>query len=502
MPAADFFMPPDEMLAKRAAAVRRLLPEHLLRAAGVALPKTPTPDGADAVDEADESEGKNLENAEDDGAWQRITIRRPTQKKAAADPLAIRRAADAWRAFGRLPGVELQEDARRWAGMGGDVLLPGTILWRTPEDFFRTLAAKPSAAKTADLPASTERWAAGVARLDALIDALGLPPREALTAARVLVREGAAFPPSGSCGASIASGMTEGDFAKLLLVLDWCRAHRPAGIYLRSIPLEGIDTKWIERHAAIVSSLDDLTRPQTYPADPDESAEAAGEALPDADAPKRSAFERWQRRAGFRVLELPPLVLCRNTQAWLPAGVADADGADALARRAIQLPLAILQVAEPASPVVLIVENVQTGLAVDVPDDVPVFMGLGNAAAATVRALPWMERKAVVYAGDLDVHGLEILARLRAAHGNVRSVLASVDAFERFEALAVDGATVAALGDYPRTDEEAALARMLFARREKLSRIEQERIPLAEVTKAVSEAIKDARQECPATPKS
>lgn len=492
MPAADFFMPPDEMLAKRAAAVRRLLPEHLLRAAGVALPKTPTPDGADAVDEADESEGKNLKNAEDDGAWQRITIRRPTQKKAAADPLAIRRAADAWRAFGRLPGVELQEDARRWAGMGGDVLLPGTILWRTPEDFFRTLAAKPSAAKTADLPASPERWAAGVARLGALIDALGLPPREALTAARVLVREGAAFPPSGSSGASIASGMTEGDFAKLLLVLDWCRAHRPAGIYLRSIPLEGIDTKWIERHAAIVSSLDDLTRPQTYPANPDEPAEAAGEALPDADAPKRSAFERWQRRAGFRVLELPPLVLCRNTQAWLPAGVADADGADALARRAIQLPLAILQAAEPASPVVLIVENVQTGLAVDVPDDVPVFMGLGNAAAATVRALPWMGRKAVVYAGDLDVHGLEILARLRAAHGNVRSVLAGVEDFKRFEALAVDGATVAALGDYPRTDEEAALARMLFARREKLSRIEQERIPLAEVTAAVMAALKEA----------
>ena len=484
MPAADFFMPPDEMLAKRAAAVRRLLPEHLLRAAGAALPKTPTPDGADAVDEADESEGKNLKNAEDDGAWQRITIRRPTQKKAAADPLAIRRAADAWRAFGRLPGVELQEDARRWAGMGGDVLLPGTILWRTPEDFFRTLAAKPSAAKTADLPASPERWAAGVARLGALIDALGLPPQPALAAARVLVREGAAFPSS--------SGMTDGDFAKLLLVLDWCRAHRPAGIYLRSIPLEGIDTKWIERHAAIVCPLDDLMRPQAHPVEPADPAEPAGEAHPDADAPKRSAFERWQRRAGFRVLELPPLVLCRNTQAWLPAGAADADGADALARRAIQLPLAILQAAEPASPVVLIVENVQTGLAVDVPDDVPVFMGLGNAAAATVRALPWMGRKAVVYAGDLDVHGLEILARLRAAHGNVRSVLAGVEDFKRFEALAVDGATVAALGDYPRTDEEAALARMLFARREKLSRIEQERIPLAEVTAAVMAALKEA----------
>lgn len=484
MPAADFFMPPDEMLAKRAAAVRRLLPEHLLRAAGVALPKTPTPDGADAVDEADESEGKNLKNAEDDGAWQRITIRRPTQKKAAADPLAIRRAADAWRAFGRLPGMELQEDARRWAGMGGDVLLPGTILWRTPEDFFRTLAAKPSAAKTADIPASPERWAAGVARLGALIDALGLPPQPALAAARVLVREGAAFPSS--------SGMTDGDFAKLLLVLDWCRAHRPAGIYLRSIPLEGIDTKWIERHAAIVCPLDDLTRPQAHPVEPADPAEPAGEAHPDADAPKRSAFERWQRRAGFRVLELPPLVLCRNTQAWLPAGAADADGADALARRAIQLPLAILQAAEPASPVVLIVENVQTGLAVDVPDDVPVFMGLGNAAAATVRALPWMGRKAVVYAGDLDVHGLEILARLRAAHGNVRSVLAGVEDFKRFEALAVDGATVAALGDYPRTDEEAALARMLFARREKLSRIEQERIPLAEVTAAVMAALKEA----------
>lgn len=478
---ADFFTTPDEMLAKRAAAVRKLLPEHLFAAAGFVMPTDgPGPeageDGQDGKDGKDESDGEAAADPRTAGAWLTVLVRRPSKKTAAEDPLRLRRTADAWRAFGNVPGAEVLEDVRRWAGFGGDVALPRVVLWRTPEDFFRTMGAKARAARDADLPDSPERWRAGAARLRRLADELRLAPREAFAAARILVRERAAFPRDGAA-------LSDEDFEKLLSVLHWCRAHRPAGIYLRSIPLERIDTKWIERHERLVTHLDELTM-----ADPE------GDAPPpeDPNAPKLPHFERWLRRAGFRVLELPPLVLCRNTRAWLPAGAADADGADALARRAIQLPLAVLQAAEPASPVVLIVENVQTGLAVDVPDDVPVFMGLGNAAAATVRALPWMGRKAVVYAGDLDVHGLEILARLRAAHGNVRSVFASVEAFRRFEALAVDGATVAALGDLPRTDEEAELARFLFARGAKLSRIEQERMPLAEVTAAVGEALREA----------
>ncbi len=55
------------------------------------------------------------------------------------------------------------------------------------------------------------------------------------------------------------------------------------------------------------------------------------------------------------------------------------------------------------------------------PGSVVVF-GSGFALGG-VRNLPWMDAKEVVYWGDLDTHGFEILDRLRARFPTVQSML-------------------------------------------------------------------------------
>lgn len=97
---ADFFTTPDEMLAKRAAAVRKLLPEHLFAAAGFVMPTDgPGPeageDGQDGKDGKDESDGEAAADPRTAGAWLTVLVRRPSKKTAAEDPLRLRRAADA-----------------------------------------------------------------------------------------------------------------------------------------------------------------------------------------------------------------------------------------------------------------------------------------------------------------------------------------------------------------------------------------------------------------------
>ena len=45
------------------------------------------------------------------------------------------------------------------------------------------------------------------------------------------------------------------DFDRLSGVIEWLRAHPASGLYVRQLPIRGIDSKWIERHAAPVRDL-------------------------------------------------------------------------------------------------------------------------------------------------------------------------------------------------------------------------------------------------------
>jgi len=71
---------------------------------------------------------------------------------------------------------------------------------------------------------------------------------------------------------------------------------------------------------------------------------------------------------------------------------------------------------------VLIVENLQTGLALqDLPGTIA-FMGLGYSVDLLAQ-IPWLRDADRIYWGDIDTHGYAIVDRARACLGPVRTVL-------------------------------------------------------------------------------
>lgn len=173
-----------------------------------------------------------------------------------------------------------------------------------------------------------------------------------------------------------------GEFPHLLAAYRWLDEHRGSERYLREISAPGVDTKFAERHRAVLAAM--LGVPATS------GGFTAGLGL--------------ARKPDFVRMRLaPPLRL--------------ADGLSEMYVRDDEL--AALDF-EPSS--VLVVENEETYLAVPVPEDGAVFWGRGF-AVDLVGSLPWLAMTPVRYWGDLDTHGFAILDRLRAHLPQVQSVL-------------------------------------------------------------------------------
>lgn len=163
-------------------------------------------------------------------------------------------------------------------------------------------------------------------------------------------------------------------------------------LYLRQIDVEGIDTKFVDRHRKLLDGL--LTA--VLPEERIDNRYTAG------DFARRFRFRPKPDYTRFRLLGPEPA---------LPTGVTE-----------FTLRTEELASLELASHTLFIVENEITYLAFpSVPGAFVVFgsgFGLGS-----LRPLPWLEGKEIVYWGDIDTHGFDILNRLRARFDNVRSML-------------------------------------------------------------------------------
>jgi hypothetical protein len=71
---------------------------------------------------------------------------------------------------------------------------------------------------------------------------------------------------------------------------------------------------------------------------------------------------------------------------------------------------------------VIIVENLQTGLALEDMPGAVAFMGLGYAVEA-LAAVPWIDNAACLYWGDIDTHGYAILHQARSRFPHLVSVM-------------------------------------------------------------------------------
>jgi hypothetical protein len=258
--------------------------------------------------------------------------------------------------------------------------------------------------------------------------------------------------------------LDEADYHRLTATVTWLRNNDVTGMLPRQLPIEGIGTKWLETHTALVAAL----------LGPGELEE------PPVGNSKRALF----RRLGLR--ELP-------TQ--LPVHVLDPDLRTVLGgMRHIQAPVEDLNQWPQTPEIVIISENKQTAYALDgedLPRTVVVHaMGLHTDLYPQVR---WIkEAKLVIYWGDLDTHGLEFLDKLRGFGINARSILTNAATLKQFRHL-----TATSGEPNPRpvpnlSESEQELYAILvehFTRHHEGLVLEQERIPWDVALAAIHDAI-------------
>ncbi|MDR3670198.1 MAG: DUF2220 family protein [Holophaga sp.] len=237
-------------------------------------------------------------------------------------------------------------------------------------------------------------------------------------------------------------------WTRLLRVAEWFLGHPRPGIYLRQIDLPGIDSKFIEGHKGILTDLLNALLPS-------EAIHEAATGLSQHGFEKRFglAFEPPQVR--FRILD----------PALATLGLDD-------------LTVPVAQFATLRLPVrrVFLTENKVNGLAFPPMTAAIVIFGLGYGLELLSQA-DWLRAVELYYWGDLDTHGMAMLARLRRRFPAVRSLL-------------MDSATLMAdpglWGEEPApvsvdidglTGEESAALAILRQEGGGQLRLEQERIP-------------------------
>lgn len=182
--------------------------------------------------------------------------------------------------------------------------------------------------------------------------------------------------------------LDDAEFARFGDMLAWLQAHPASNLFVRQLPVAGLDSKWLETRTGL---LGDWLRALT--------------GIPgDAGFWQASGLRREPDRLRLRLLD--PALRARV------GGLGD-----------IHAPFDELCALNLPARHVLIVENKQTGLAFDDLPGAVVLMARGY-AVDRLHELPWLRcAVAVHYWGDIDTHGLAILGRLRGHLPQVQSLL-------------------------------------------------------------------------------
>ncbi|KMJ44061.1 hypothetical protein AB204_16375 [Xenorhabdus khoisanae] len=214
------------------------------------------------------------------------------------------------------------------------------------------------------------------------------------------------------------------------------------GQYLRALPIIGIDTKFLESHLLLLEELIDTLH-------------------------------------GGAVSEVGGLVdwlECQtNPKGWLTVRPLCPHVADALGGlRIFQLPYELLKEYELPASNILVVENLQSGLALpDMPDTVAVIGGGKN--IAWMDAL-WLQKKRVGYWGDIDTWGLTFLSDARGKCAGLESIMMDINTLKIHEdRMGIEDKPTGVVPDFL-SEEEINLFNSLISGRFPSSRLEQERL--------------------------
>ncbi|MGO1192729.1 MAG: Wadjet anti-phage system protein JetD domain-containing protein [Nesterenkonia sp.] len=350
----------------------------------------------------------------------------PTQETVLADATA---AAD-WVAHWRAEEQKLSRGATitwesRQWASAGTQRVPARLALHEPAD-------------AAAFAGRQKHWAAAAHRAEELVDLLRRHSAEATTPVEDV-------PDAVRRRLKKITELTVVEYTRLRDALDWLLTHPSPGIYPRQMPIRGVDSKWLEKHSSIVEPL--------YSA-------ATGS-------------------ASLGLLRGPGLIRLRFLDhGSAPAGLRD-----------LSAPVEELNRLEVAPRAVIMVENLQTLLALPQMSGVIAVHSAGYAAKSPA-AISWLRECPVIYWGDLDVDGFRILSIVRAALPQTSSVLMDRGTLKEHLDLAGPDRK-----DAPRTlpDHLTGPERDGFAALQEFGevRLEQERIPwdfaLAAIERALDE---------------
>lgn len=349
---------------------------------------------------------------------------KPSKKEALADIAAFDRAQYIWTqevskyADG---GVYLSYEPVRWRGGGGDRSVIAYVCFSKLEGAL----AFAGGSRLGTL------WKRSVQRLN-----------------MVSGKKSEAFIKRLAKESELLESVSDLEFKQVIKLEDFLLYHK-AECYIRELPVEGVDTKFLEKHARLICDLLSIELERSIT--------------------KADLYEEW------RIKKLPDFVRVRHANVFfkgLPSNLI------------VQFPINALTVKPRA---LVVVENVQTGLAVkDVPEDVPILIGLGF-SVRLLSEVPWIRDVPIFYFGDLDMHGMAILSAFRKIAPQVKSVLMDPASLETFKQYSVTDPNLPN-GSGPAialTAEEAKLYDRLVAEN---IRLEQERIPI--------EVFEEALKEC------
>lgn len=242
---------------------------------------------------------------------------------------------------------------------------------------------------------------------------------------------------------------------QLIQVVEWLQAHPQPDCFPREIPL-AISTKLVESHWPVLSNWLDIALPQS--------------AIQFDCHPKDYA-----RRYGFRWVQqhLPIRLLDKSLQKRLSLPFSE-----------FSLPVHELQRLnwhlENVTRLVFVENKINLLTFPEIPDSVAMG-GVGN-AITMLSEVAWISKLELIYWGDLDIEGFEILARLRGVHPQTKSFLMGITCLDAHRNLAISGNASATSKPSLLTESEG----LAFDQCQRHNlRLEQERIPQTFVVEAV-----------------
>lgn len=340
----------------------------------------------------------------------RVSLKPPTNRAILADLAHFQRYVGAWRQFPQQQWLEWEE--RNYRTLGSQRVPMALVL----EDITSLLAYLGKEAQ-----ARSDSWVRNMAPLLA-IEAKLYP---------VLVNY-----------LELLASLSPIDIQRLQQLIPQLKPGMGNGQYLRALPLQGVDTKFVEQYVRLISDLLDCLH--------DGAIEAQG------------GLANWLDVKGNHKGWLTVRPLCAAAQARL--------GGLGL----LQLTVDELRQQPLPAKHILVVENVQSGLGLPLLADTIAVAG-GGKNVSWLDA-PWLADKQVAYWGDIDSWGLHVLSDARSKLPQLTALMMDHTTVMRYSTMMVDEDSSMTVVPTHLTADELVLFEALIAGNYPGTRLEQEKL--------------------------